>query len=167
MKGGNPELYFPMYHITIVTVGSLKESYWRDAAAEYMKRLKLYAKLTIKELKEEPFKNEKDKKRVLAVEGAKILAAIPNDAACILLDIDAKQMRSEKFAVSLQEMGDRGNHLCFIIGGPLGVSDKVRQKAGLLVSLSQLTFTHQIARILLFEQLYRAVTIINRKTYHY
>jgi len=134
---------------------------------EYAKRLKPYAKLSIKELKEEAFKDEKDKKRVLAVEGKKILEAIPNDVAYILLDIDAKQMTSKEFAVALQEMGERGNHLYFIIGGPLGVSDEVRQKAYVSLSFSRLTFTHQIARILLLEQLYRAVTIIQRKIYHY
>ena len=156
-----------MYYITIVAVGSLKESYWRDAAQEYLKRLKPYAKLTIKELKEEAFKDENNKERVVSAEGKKILAALPNDATCILLDIDAKQMTSERFAVVLQEMGERGDHLVFIIGGPLGVSDEVRKKVRLVVSLSQLTFTHQIARILLLEQLYRAATIIHRKTYHY
>ncbi len=156
-----------MFRITIVAVGSLKESYWRDAVQEYLKRLKPYAKLSIKELKEEAFKDEKDKKRVLNVEGRKILAATPYDATSILLDIDAKQISSEELAKKVQEMGERGTHLCFIVGGPLGVSDEVRKKARLLVSLSRLTFTHQIARILLLEQLYRAATIIHRKTYHY
>lgn len=156
-----------MFRITIVAIGSLKESYWRDAAQEYIKRLKPYAKITIKELKEESFKDESDKNRVLSMEGAKILAAIPHDAACILLDIDAKQMASEEFAKTIQKMGERGDHLCFIIGGPLGVSDVVRQKSVLRLSLSRLTFTHQIARILLLEQLYRAVTIIQHKQYHY
>lgn len=156
-----------MFRITVVAVGSLKESYWRDAVQEYVKRLKPYAKLTIKELKEEAFKDENDKKRVLAMEGAKILATIPHDTACILLDTDGKQMTSEELASSIREMGERGNHLCFIIGGPLGISDEVRKKARLSLSFSRLTFTHQIARILLLEQLYRAVTIIRRKTYHY
>lgn len=156
-----------MFRITIVAVGSLKESYWRDATQEYMKRLKPYAKLTIKELKEEAFKDENDKKRVLAAEGKKILAALPQDATCILLDIDARQMSSEDFAKTVREIGEQGTHLCFIIGGPLGVSDEIRKKARLSISLSRLTFTHQIARVLLFEQLYRALTIIYGKAYHY
>ncbi|MBI4242540.1 MAG: 23S rRNA (pseudouridine(1915)-N(3))-methyltransferase RlmH [Planctomycetes bacterium] len=156
-----------MFRITIVAVGSLKESYWRDAAQEYLKRLKPYAKFTIKELKEEAFKDEKDKKRVFAQEAVRIIASLPIDATYILLDLDAKQISSEEFAKNIQAMGERGSHLCFIIGGPLGVSDEVRQKADFLMTLSQLTFTHQIARILLLEQLYRAVTIIQRKTYHY
>ncbi|MBI2484032.1 23S rRNA (pseudouridine(1915)-N(3))-methyltransferase RlmH [Candidatus Uhrbacteria bacterium] len=156
-----------MLRITIVAVGSLKEPYWRDAVKEYLKRLTPYVKLTIKEVKEEAFKSEKDKKRVLAVESKKIFSAIPEDAACVLLDTAAKQLTSEQFAAALHEMGGRGNHLVFIIGGPLGVSDTIRQHAALLLSFSRLTFTHQIARILLLEQLYRAVTIIHRKIYHY
>lgn len=156
-----------MYRITIVAAGSLKESYWRDAAQEYIKRLKPYAKLAIKELKKETFKDENDKKRIISMECAKILATIPRNTACMLLDIDGKQMSSEEFSQTIQEMGERGDHLCFIIGGPLGVSDEVRKMARLSLSFSQLTFTHQIARVLLLEQLYRACTIMHNKIYHY
>lgn len=156
-----------MFRITIVAIGSLKESYWKDAVQEYMKRLRPYAKLTFKEIKEVAFKNVKDKKRVLSVEGTKILEAIPNDAACILLDIDTRQMASEEFAKAIQKMGERGEHLCFIVGGPLGVSNEVRERIRLCLSFSRLTFTHQLARILLLEQLYRACTIMHNKIYHY
>lgn len=156
-----------MYRVTIIAIGTLKESYWREASAEYEKRLKPYARLTVKELKEESFKDSKDKARILARESEKILAAIPKDSTIIVLDVSAREMSSGDFSQTLQDLGSRGEHLCFVVGGPLGISDGVKAKAQLSLSLSRLTFTHQIARILLLEQLYRVCTIIHHKSYHY
>lgn len=156
-----------MFRITIVAIGSLKESYWKDAVQEYMKRLRPYAKLTFKEIKEVAFHNVHDKKRILSIEAERIEKLVPKDSILILLDREGRELPSEKLSEFLQQEGGRGEHLCFVIGGPLGVSDTVRKKSVLRLSLSRLTFTHQIVRILLLEQLYRAMTIIHQKMYHY
>jgi len=156
-----------MYQISIITVGSLKESYWREAEKEYLKRLTPYAKVAIHELKEEAFKNANDKNRVLIAEAERIVKKIPKDATIILLDIEGTTKTSEAFAHMLHSEGGRGEHIVCIIGGPLGIHESIKSKARYSLSLSRLTFTHQIARILLLEQLYRALTILAEKSYHY
>ncbi|MBI4250300.1 23S rRNA (pseudouridine(1915)-N(3))-methyltransferase RlmH [Candidatus Uhrbacteria bacterium] len=156
-----------MYRITIIAVGSLKESYWREAEKEYRKRLASDAKIVIKELREVPFRSAADKERILAREADTIMKSIPKDSSVIVLDIAGKAMSSEEFARTIDKRANSGEHLCFVIGGPLGLSEQIRREAALDLSLSSLTFTHQIARVLLFEQLYRALTIIKGRPYHY
>ena len=156
-----------MYRITILTIGTLKESYWREAMVEYVKRLTPYARLEIKELSETPFRSASDKARVIADEGERIMAQISADAAVILCDVAGRSVSSEEFAPALKVKGESGAHLVFVLGGPLGVSEALQQRAQLRLSLSLLTFTHQLARIVLAEQLYRAMTIIHGKAYHY
>ncbi|MBI4239549.1 23S rRNA (pseudouridine(1915)-N(3))-methyltransferase RlmH [Candidatus Uhrbacteria bacterium] len=156
-----------MYRITVLTVGKLTEGYWREAQSEYMKRLKPFSHLDIQEYKEEPFSSVYDKARVTAQEGEKILSHMPKDGYIIALDKDGRKISSEEFAALVQDKGERGGHLAFLIGGPLGFSDEVLNSVDARLSLSSLTFTHQLARIVLLEQIYRAMTILHGKKYHY
>lgn len=155
-----------MKNIRIITLGKLKETYWGDAEAEYFKRLSPYAKIELVELKEEAFKSENDRKEVQKKEAAKILSKIDTTDIVITLHERGKEMTSVEFSNFLEKKSQQGNRLTFIIGGPLGLHESVLEKADMQLSLSQLTFPHQMVRTILLEQLYRAVMIGKRK-YHY
>ncbi len=155
-----------MMNIKIVALGKLKESYWKNAEAEYFKRLSPYAKIEITELKEEAFKSEKEREEVQKKEAEKILKHIDTDDIVIALHEHGKEMRSTDLAKTLEQKSQQGNRLTFIIGGPLGLHETVLQKANLQLSLSQLTFPHQMVRTILLEQLYRSV-MIGKGKYHY
>jgi len=156
-----------MYRITLITVGTLKESFWREAYQEYAKRLGPYARFECIEVAEESFRSQGEVERVLTKEGAAVLARIPEGAYVIACDVVGKSMDSVRLADHLKVQGEAGTQLVFVIGGALGLSDEIRQRAQLCLTLSPLTFTHQLARIILLEQLYRAMTIIHGKAYHY
>ena len=156
-----------MYPVTIITVGSLKEKYWKEAEAEYTKRLSQWAGITIKEIKEISFADMNEKSDVLKKEAALITKQIPRDSILIALDVHGKGYASETFAGLLESKLDRGVPITFIIGGPLVISEEITSRADIVWSLSPLTVTHQIAIVLLHEQLYRAFCIIKKKTYHY
>ncbi len=156
-----------MFDITIISVGALKEDYWRSAVAEYEKRLRPFARLTIAEVSQTPFRSADDRRRVLAAEAEKILRRIPKNAIAVALAIDGKNVSTDEFAAYISQRGGGGAHLCFIIGGPLGLDPSVLAACADRISLSPLTFTHQIARILLLEQVYRAAAILSGKRYHY
>lgn len=156
-----------MYHIKIIVIGKLKENYWRDAEKEYVKRLCAYAKLSIHEIPEEPFRSSSERVQVLAKEGEKMIKLISKDAYCIALEMKGKSFSSEFFAELLKDAGERGGIVVFCIGGALGLSDKVLNRANMRCSFSALTFPHQLVRIVLLEQIYRAMTILHGKQYHY
>lgn len=156
-----------MHPFTIITVGSLKEQYWKDAEREYTKRLSQWASIEVKEIKEIAFQSIGDKSSVLKKEAALILKSIPKDTTLIVLDVQGKGYASESFAKTLETTLDTGRAVTFVIGGPLGISEEITSRADIVWSLSPLTVTHQIARVLLHEQLYRAFCIIKKKTYHY
>ncbi len=156
-----------MHSITIISVGSLKESYWKDAEKEYTKRLSQWASVEVKEIKEVPFSHANAKPEVLKKEASLILKHIPQQGVLVALDVHGKEYTSEKFSHLLESKVDIGSPLTFVIGGPLGISDEITSKADITWSLSPLTVTHQIARVLLHEQLYRAFCIMRKKTYHY
>lgn len=156
-----------MHSITIISVGSLKEKYWKDAEQEYTKRLSQWASIAVKEIKEIPFAGVGAKAEVLKKEAALILKQIPRDSILIALDVQGKGYSSETFAGLLESKLDTGTPLTFVIGGPLGISDEITSRADIVWSLSPLTVTHQIARVLVHEQLYRALCIMKKKTYHY
>lgn len=159
-----------MLHIHIIALGKLKESYWREAEAEYLKRLSPFAKITIHELKEESF-GEKDKPEIIKEREAKkieIELEKIKDSYIIALDEHGKQFSSSQFAGSLSNITlKQYNNVVFVIGGPLGLNDSVRKLANLNLSLSSLTFTHQMARVILLEQIYRAMMIQTNRPYHY
>lgn len=155
-----------MTRLNLVCLGKLKESYWREAEAEYLKRLQPWAKIEIKELKEESF-NEKDRpETVKKKEAEKILAALPKGGAIVALDESGKKMDSVSLAKTIEQYNNQG-HINIIIGGPLGLDESILARADLVLSLSPLTFTHQLARVVLWEQIYRALMISKGKKYHY
>lgn len=156
-----------MLHITIIALGKIKESYWNEAIKEYLKRLQGFAKIEIKELKEESF-SEKDKAESIKQKEAEyIIKALPKDSFVIALDETGKELSSTQLAAGLERIQLMNSSITVIIGGPLGLDQSIRDKANLTLSLSQLTFTHQMARVFVLEQLYRAFMINNNRKYHY
>ncbi|MDR2006430.1 MAG: 23S rRNA (pseudouridine(1915)-N(3))-methyltransferase RlmH [Acidaminococcales bacterium] len=156
--------------VNIIAVGGLKETYLRAAADEYVKRLRPYCSLSIAECPEEkaPAKpSAAGRGRALDKEGEMLLAQVKDGDFTIALDVGGGKMSSEEFSGLLaQETRSGDGRVVFLIGGAYGLSDKVRQTADFLLSLSDFTFTHQIARLLLLEQIYRAFKIMNREKYH-
>ena len=150
----------------LVCVGRLSEAWLRDGADEYLKRLQRHFSVEIIELKEEQG-TQKNIAALLRREGARLLERIPDDALAIVLDERGRQFGSEDLAGRLQEeMLHGGRDWCLVIGGPYGLDPAVKQRADLLLSLSKMTLTHQMARVLLLEQLYRCGTIIRNEPYH-
>lgn len=158
--------------ITIISVGKIKEAFYRDAIAEYSKRLSAYCQLKIIEVADEktPEKaSEEEKKRILDKEGLRILKALESEGKGypIALAIDGKQYDSIEFAHHLEKLAVSGNgHIVFIIGGSLGLGEDVYRMAKEKISFSKLTFPHQLMRVILVEQIYRGFRIINHEPYH-
>ena len=158
-----------MANITIITVGTLKEDYLKDAVAEYKKRLSQYARVDEVNIKEEKIHNEDDPseiRRALDAEADKILAAIPKGAGSIALCVEGKQYDSPELAALVGRMIDEGGKLALIIGSSHGLSDRVKSACQVRLSFSKLTFPHQLMRVVLFEALYRSFTILAGKKYH-
>ncbi len=159
-----------MINIEIICIGKLKEEYLRMACAEYEKRLGAFCKLKITELTpfrlpEEP--NPSQIKSALDDEASRILSKIPSGAAVFPMCIEGKTMTSEAFSAEIEKCAVSGTGtLCFIIGGSHGLSETVKQKAKLRLSMSPMTFPHQLARVMLLEQIYRAFMISNGGKYH-
>ena len=158
-----------MINFTLITVGSLKEDYLRRAVAEYEKRLSAYCRPNIIELKEvnlpdSPSKSEIDS--ALEAEAEKILSSIPARAYKVALCVEGKQMPSEKLARTIEEASMTHSDICFIIGSSYGLSPRVKSAADLRLSFSELTFPHQLMRVICTEAVYRAFTIIKGTKYH-
>lgn len=156
-----------MLVLKLLAVSQMKEGTWLERQKHYSKLLRSYAKMDLVEIRSETFSDPSERVRVLALEEEKIQKQLPNGAVTILLDAKGKTYTSEDFAQTIETWSDGGRTLCFIIGGPLGLSDNLKAQAHHLLSLSPLTFPHDMARIMLLEQLYRASTITAGKTYHY
>ena len=158
-----------MANVTIITVGSLKEGYLREAVAEYKKRLSQYARVEEIELKEERINDENNRAEIesaLSKEADKIIAAIPKDALKIALCVEGKQYTSEELAKLVGDGNDRGGKIAFIIGSSYGLSEKVKKECDVRLSFSKLTFPHQLMKVVLFEAVYRSFTILHGKRYH-
>jgi len=159
-------------NIEIICIGNLKEPYLRDAEKEYLKRLAPYCKIRITELKEERLPRDAggaEEDRVRMLEGkALISAAAKTEKACIFaLDMRGRQQTSEEFAEKLKRLALGGRpDLVFFIGGSLGMSEEARERADETISLSRMTFPHQIVRVILLEQLYRSQKITRGEPYH-
>lgn len=157
-------------NITLVTVGKIKEKYFRDAIAEYQKRLSKYCRLEIVEVADEktPDKaSETEEAQVRQREAARILKAVRDNAYCIALTIDGKKRDSVNLATHIEQLGLSGkSNLVFVIGGSLGLHDSVVQRADETLSFSELTFPHQLMRVILLEQIYKCFRIINNEPYH-
>ena len=156
--------------ITLITVGKIKEKFFRDAADEYGKRLSRYCKLDIREAADEktPEKASQSQcEQILQKEGERILKLMPEDAFVITLEIEGRRLTSEAFASQIERLGvNRTSHIAFVIGGSLGLHNSIKKRADLAVSFSDMTFPHQLMRVVLLEQIYRAYRIINREPYH-
>ena len=158
-----------MANITIITVGTLKESYLKDAVSEYKKRLSQYARVDEINIKEEKIQNEDDPsevKRALESEADKIISAIPKGAGKIALCVEGKQYDSVALAGLIGKMTDESGKIALIIGSSHGLSDRVKRECDVRLSFSALTFPHQLMRVILFEALYRSFTILAGKKYH-
>ena len=159
-----------MINITLITVGKIKEKYFTDAIAEYSKRLGRYCKLNIIELKDEPTPDnpsENERQQVLKKEGARILEKIPKSCYVVPLCIEGKQKTSEELSDFIQKTATDGyNEIVFIIGGSMGICDEVKNKADFKLSFSKMTFPHQLMRVVLLEQIYRAFNIADGGKYH-
>ena len=155
-----------MITINIVCVGNLKEKYWIDAIEEYKKRITPFAKLNIFEVKESAYGiSEKDILIAKKEEAERIKKYL--QGYVIALEIDGKNFDSESFANQIQKLMIQGNStLTFIIGGSYGIDKELSNSADLKLSFSKFTFPHQLMRVILMEQIYRAFTILNGKTYH-
>ena len=151
--------------INIITLGKLKERYWQDAEQEYLKRLSVFAKINIIELKEEKFDDKSNHEVIKEKEAEKILKAIPKDSYVIVLDKEGKQFSSEELSqkITIQQF----DNLTMIIGGPLGLHKSIIDIAKEKISFSKLTFTHQMMRVILLEQIYRDFMISENRKYHW
>ena len=158
-----------MVILTLITVGTLKENYLKDAVSEYKKRLLQYARVEEINIKEETIHNEDDRaeiERALSVEGEKIISAIPKDSAAIALCVEGKELDSPRLAEKISEMQNEKGKITLIIGSSYGLSPAVKARADFRLSLSRLTFPHQLMRPILLEAVYRSFTIIAGKRYH-
>lgn len=152
---------------TVIAIGKLKERFWADACAEYAKRLQPYARTSVVELADvDPARAGGD---AVAVEreGAAILKALPERAHVVVLAIDGRQRSSEDLSARIDELGVSGvGEVAFVIGGSCGVSPDVRARADELLSFGPITLPHNLARVVLLEQLYRACKISRGEPYH-
>ncbi|MCI2147039.1 MAG: 23S rRNA (pseudouridine(1915)-N(3))-methyltransferase RlmH [Clostridiales bacterium] len=157
-------------NITIICVGKLKEAYWRDAVKEYSKRLSGYCSLNIIELKESRLAANPSPADELAVkvkEGEEILSHIRPSDLVVTLEIKGKKLSSEQLAARIEDWSLEGrSDLAFVIGGSLGLSPAVSQRADFKLSFSDMTFPHQMMRVILLEQIYRSFKIIRHEPYH-
>ena len=156
--------------INIVCVGKIKEKYLKLGIDEFKKRLSKYCKLEIIELEDEKAPENLSDKEMLMIkekEGKKILSKIKDNSYVIALAIDGKNLSSEELAETINKLGLRGiSNITFVIGGSLGLSDEVLSRADYKLSFSKMTFPHQLMRLILLEQVYRAYRINNGEPYH-
>lgn len=158
-----------MLNIRVICVGKLKEKYWDAACEEYMKRLRGYCSLAIVEVKESKLPanaSPADEQNVITREGKDILSKIDSSDYVVALDIGGKELASEEIAARISDISFNNSRIDFIIGGSLGLSDEVRRRADMRLSFGRITLPHQLARVVLLEQLYRAFKINAGETYH-
>lgn len=159
-----------MLTVNLICIGKLKEAFWREACAEYQKRLSVFCRLQIIELSEVRAPEQPSAAQISQVverEGAHILSKLPVGGAILPMCIEGKELTSEALSTVLQELPLQGKSVVsFIIGGSFGLSDAVKAKGDLRLSMSRMTFPHQLARVMLLEQIYRAFQIANNSKYH-
>ena len=158
-----------MIGVKLITLGTLKEGYWRDAAAEYEKRLGGFCRMELVQLKEERLSedpSEGEIRRALDREAEKIMAQIPPKAYRVALCVEGKQLSSEELAERLEAVSESHGEICFIIGSSFGLADSVKNACHMKLSVSRLTFPHQLMRVLLLEAVYRGFNIMKGTRYH-
>ena len=156
--------------VKIICVGKLKESYLKDGIAEYSKRLGRFTKLEVIELADEKTPDQAslaENQQILEKEGSRILAKVQEKDFVIVLAIEGRQLSSEEFSKTLEDQATHGfSDFTFIIGGSLGLAPQVKKRANLLMSFGKLTLPHQLMRLVLIEQIYRAFMIQKGSPYH-
>lgn len=156
--------------ITILCVGKIKEKFYRDAIAEYAKRLSRYCKLEIVEVADEKTPDrasETLEQQIKEKEGARMEKYLQDGAFLCALAINGRQFDSIEFAKKIESLGTSGtSHIIFLIGGSLGMSDALLRRTDLMLSFSKMTFPHQLMRVVLLEQIYRGYRIVNGEPYH-
>ena len=156
--------------ITVLCVGKVKEKFFTDAIKEYSKRLSRYCKLEIVEVADEKTPDGASELVVSQIkekEAERMEKYLPDSAYVIALAIEGKKLTSEKLAEKIDSLGISGtSHLVFLIGGSLGMSDRLLKRADYLLSFSDMTFPHQLMRVILLEQIYRSYRIIHAEPYH-
>lgn len=158
-----------MLNIHIVCIGKIKENYLKDAILEYSKRLSKYCKLDFIELPDEKIPDKLNPSLELEIkekEGKQILSHLPKDSFKIALDLRGKEFSSEEFSKKLDEISMESSHISFIIGGSLGLTKEVLDICNLRICFSKMTFPHQLIRVFLLEQIFRAFKISHGETYH-
>lgn len=158
-----------MINLKFIVLGNIKEQYLRDAAAEYIKRLGAFAKVELCELKEARLPDNPSQSHIDAAledEAQRILASVPPRSHVVALAVEGKQMPSEDFAAHIENVTQSASTICFIIGSSHGLSEKVKNTADCKLSLSKMTFPHQLFRVMLLESVYRAFNIIKGTKYH-
>ena len=157
-------------NIDIAVVGKIKEKYLAEGIMEYSKRLGRYCSLRILEVEDEKTPetmSDREKEEVKRKEGERLLSRIPDQALVIALAIDGKQLSSEELSEKISDLMVKGtSHIVFVIGGSLGLSEEVLAKSQMKLSFSRMTFPHQLMRLILLEQIYRAFRIIKNEPYH-
>ena len=154
-------------NIKIIAVGKLKEKYTKEAIDEFKKRLGAYCSLSVVEIPAQEIRDDNLAQKYMEIEGEKILSAIKPEAYVVTLEILGKMLSSEEFAQKIKDLSNEGhNEIVFVIGGANGLSKAVSNRANFKLSFSKMTFTHQLIRIFLYEQIYRAFKIINNEDYH-
>lgn len=157
--------------ISIVSAGKIKEKYLRDGITEFAKRLKPFTQLEFIEINEEKMKDNPssaEKAAVLKTEGERLLKKVPANSYLIVLDIIGRSISSEELSQKIDILTLNGHsHITFLIGGAFGLSEEVRNRADERISFSRMTFTHQMIRLLLVEQIYRAFKISRGEKYHW
>ena len=156
--------------VSILSVGKVKDKYLQLGIDEFCKRLSRFCKLELVEVKDEPLTenaSEKELELVRAKEGRLIANKIPDGAFVVAMDIDGKQISSEQLAIKIRDIGTYGqSHIIFVIGGSVGLDPKIKQRADLKLSFSKMTFPHQLFKLMLLEQVYRAFKINANESYH-
>jgi 23S rRNA (pseudouridine1915-N3)-methyltransferase len=155
-----------MFKIKIITLGKFKEKAYLELEKEFLKRLSPFAKIKIVELAEEPYRKHDSLDKVKEKEAEGIIKNLPEDGIVILLEEKGTLRDSKVFAEFLNRTGGLGKELVFVIGSGVGLHESLKQYSNYSVSLSPLTFPHNLARVILEEQIYRAVTILSGKNYH-
>ncbi|MBU1144355.1 MAG: 23S rRNA (pseudouridine(1915)-N(3))-methyltransferase RlmH [Firmicutes bacterium] len=154
----------------LICVGKIKEKYLKEGIDEYLKRLSAFVKTDVIEVLEEKSTgqiSESDITKVIDAEGIKIIEKIPNGSIVVTLEIEKELLSSVELADWINQTSIyHSSQICFIIGGSYGLSDEVKKRADNAISFSKMTFPHQLMRLILLEQLYRSITLLNHITYH-
>ena len=155
-----------MFKIKIIALGKFKEQAYKDLEKEFLKRLNLYAKIKVVELPEVSYGKNQDLEKVKEEEAEKIVKQLPTDAVVILLEEKGTIRNSVDFSTFMERIGSLGKEVVFVLGSGIGLHGSLKQYSNYTISLSPLTFPHNMARVILEEQIYRACTILAGKEYH-